>query len=71
LEPHLHSSSGHVELFCEPFAELGIRLGIALENIFQDLELSTGSPFPMLDFIRNVRIEGSKVDRRGIDAGRQ
>jgi hypothetical protein len=68
LEPNLHSSSSHIELLGELFAELGIRLGIALENFFQDLELSAGRSFAMFDFIRDIRIEGSKIDRGGIEA---
>jgi hypothetical protein len=59
---YLHSSSSHIELLRELFAELGIRLRITLENVFQDLELSAGCSFAMFDFIRDIRIERSKID---------
>lgn len=63
---NLDAPRGHIEVRGQLLAELSIGLGVLLEDGLENLELLAGCAFSVLDLIGGVRVEGPKVNCRGI-----
>lgn len=66
---YLYSAGGHLELCRELFAEYSIWLCVLAEDVFEDLELVSGSSLSVLYFVWDVGEESPEIDRRGVDSG--
>jgi hypothetical protein len=58
----LDCSRCHLELFCQLVPEREFRLRLNLERLFEGAKLRPRRSLPVLDLIRHVWVEGTKVD---------
>lgn len=65
---YLYAPSGHSELLGELLAKAGIRLGIVLVDVLKDLQLTSGCPFAVLDFVGLIWEECAHVDLAWVHA---